>query len=121
RRAAASSPHRSRSWPESLRKGGEHPGTIQLLDEGGLSDRAIAPRLTVVLDPQAPVPRRGRTYSSRRRLRLSDLDERGRLRLAAIARFLHDVAIDAAPESGLGIPAHGLGRRRHPIAITRPF
>jgi acyl-ACP thioesterase len=47
-----------------------------------------------VLDTGIPVPRRGRTYSARRRLRLADMDASGRLRLDALARFLQDVAID---------------------------
>jgi len=74
-----------------------------------------------VLDPGAPVPVRGRTYSSRRRLRLSDLDERGRLRLDAIARFLQDVAIDDVQESGWGMPEHVWVVRRIRIDIHRAF
>src|SRR5262249_60519235 len=76
---------------------------------------------TRVLCPYAPVPRRGRTYSSRRRLRLSDLDERSRLRLDAIARFLQDVAIDDVQESGWGMPEHVWVVRRIRIDILRPF
>src|SRR5262249_23379615 len=76
---------------------------------------------TRVLCPYAPVPRRGRTYPSRRRLRLSDLDERSRLRLDAIARFLQDVAIDDVQESGWGMPEHVWVVRRIRIDILRPF
>jgi acyl-ACP thioesterase len=74
-----------------------------------------------VLDPHLPAPRRGRTYSSRRRLRLSDLDERGRLRLDSVARFLQDVAIDDVQESGWGMPEHVWVVRRIRIDVLRPF
>ncbi|HEU0303837.1 MAG TPA: acyl-ACP thioesterase domain-containing protein [Gaiellaceae bacterium] len=59
-----------------------------------------------MLDTQIPVPTRGRTFSARRRVRLSDLDASGRLRLDAIARFLQDIAIDDVQETGWGMPDH---------------
>src|SRR5688500_18115190 len=40
----------------------------------------------VMLDTSLPVPAYGRTYSARRRVRLSDMDAYGRLRLDAVAR-----------------------------------
>jgi len=39
------------------------------------------------MEPLVPAPEEGRTFSSRRRLLLSDLDARGRLRLDAVARY----------------------------------
>src|SRR5437879_3869560 len=75
----------------------------------------------VVLDPQIPVPVRGRTYSSSRRIRLSDMDAHGRLRLDAVARFLQDVAIDDVQETGWGMPEHLWFVRRIRIDVLRPF
>jgi len=57
-----------------------------------------------------PRPAQGRTFTSRRRVRLSDLDGRGRVRLDALARFLQDVAIDGVQEFDL------LSQRIHPAA-----
>jgi acyl-ACP thioesterase len=74
-----------------------------------------------VLDTRIPVPLRGRTYSSRRRIRLSDVDEHGRLRLDAVARFLQDVAIDDVQETGWGTPEHLWFVRRIRIDLLRPF
>jgi acyl-ACP thioesterase len=48
-----------------------------------------------------PVPRRGRTFSAERTVRLGDVDRRGQLRLDAIARYLQDVATDDAIDAGL--------------------
>jgi len=53
-----------------------------------------------------PPPARGRTVSARRRIGLSDMDVRGRLRLDAVARFLQDIAIDDVDETGWGLPEH---------------
>jgi acyl-ACP thioesterase len=74
-----------------------------------------------MLDPGIPVPRQGRTYSARRRVRLSDVDQHGRLRLDAIARFLQDVAIDDVQETGWGVPEHLWVVRRIRIDVLRPF
>lgn len=74
-----------------------------------------------MLDTGIPVPIRGRTYVSRRRARLSDMDARGRLRLDAVARFLQDVAIDDVRETGWGIPEHLWFVRRIRIDVLRPF
>jgi len=59
-----------------------------------------------MLDTQISRPTAGRTYSTRRRIRLSDMDARGRLRLDAVARFLQDIAIDDVTETGWGLPGH---------------
>jgi acyl-ACP thioesterase len=74
-----------------------------------------------VLDTHIPVPPRGRTYSSSRRVRLSDMDAGGRLRLDAVARFLQDVAIDDVQETGWGLPGHLWFVRRVRLDVQRPF
>ncbi|HEX2302423.1 MAG TPA: hypothetical protein VHH57_02265, partial [Gaiella sp.] len=63
-------------------------------------------RQAVMLDPSLPIPTSGRTFSAERRVRLADMDEHGRLRLDAVARFLQDVAIDDVEETGWGTPDH---------------
>jgi acyl-ACP thioesterase len=80
-----------------------------------------ARHLRVVLDTGIPVPRRGRTYSACRRVRLADMDARGRLRLDALARYLQDVAIDDVQETGWGLPEHLWFVRRIRIDLVRPF
>ena len=74
-----------------------------------------------MLDPGIPPPRGGRTYVSRRRIRLSDMDARGRLRLDAVARFLQDAAIDDVQETGWGMPEHLWFVRRVRIDVQSPF
>jgi acyl-ACP thioesterase len=74
-----------------------------------------------MLDPAIPVPSAGRTYSSRRRVRLSDLDRRGRVRLDAIARFLQDTAIEDVEETGWGMPEHLWVVRRIRLDVQRPL
>jgi acyl-ACP thioesterase len=74
-----------------------------------------------VLDTRTPTPHRGRTFLSRRRIRLSDMDARGRLRLDAVARFLQDIAIDDVQETGWGMPDHLWFVRRIRIDVLRPF
>ncbi|MGH3018181.1 MAG: acyl-ACP thioesterase domain-containing protein [Gaiellaceae bacterium] len=59
-----------------------------------------------MVDTTISAPSSGRTYSARRRVRLSDMDASGRLRLDAVARFLQDIAIDDVQETGWGIPDH---------------
>ena len=51
-----------------------------------------------------PIPSQGRTFTASRRIRLTDMDAHGRLRLDAVARFLQDVAIDDVEETGGGRP-----------------
>ena len=64
-----------------------------------------------------PPPASGRRYSATRRVRLGDVDPRGRMRFDAIARHLQDVASDDAADSGLD---GGWVVRRTLIAVTRP-
>ena len=74
-----------------------------------------------MLDPSLPVPPVGRTFAARRRVRLADMDETGRLRLDAVARFLQDVAIDDVQETGWGLPEHLWFVRRIRIEVRAPF
>jgi acyl-ACP thioesterase len=73
------------------------------------------------MDGLVPIPQRGRTFSDRRRLRLADLDARGRFRLDAVARFLQDVAIDDVAETGWGAPDHLWFVRRMRVDVLEPF
>ena len=75
----------------------------------------------VVLDTTIPLPTRGRTYSARRGVRLSDMDADGRLRLDAVARFLQDIAIDDVPETGWGLPDHLWFVRTILLDVLEPF
>jgi acyl-ACP thioesterase len=74
--------------------------------------------MTEPMPPRAAV---GRTYSSRRRIRLSDMDSTGRLRLDAVARYLQDVATDDVAETGWGAPEHLWVVRRYCIDVLVPF
>ena len=74
-----------------------------------------------MLDTGIRLPERGRTYSSRRRIRLSDMDTHGRVRLDAIARFLQDVAIDDVQETGWGTPDHLWFVRSIRVDVIEPF
>jgi acyl-ACP thioesterase len=74
-----------------------------------------------MLDPSLPLPAVGRTFSGCRRVRLADIDETGRLRLDAVARFLQDVAIDDVQETGWGVPEHLWFVRRIRIEVRVPF
>jgi acyl-ACP thioesterase len=74
-----------------------------------------------VLDTRIPIPERGRTFGARRRIRLADMDARGRLRLDSVARFLQDIAIDDVQETGWGMPEHLWFVRRIRIDVLRPF
>lgn len=67
-----------------------------------------------------PLPASGRTFAGRRRVRLSDADERGRLRLDAVARYLQDVATDDVIETGWGAPDHFWLVRRTLVQVHRP-
>jgi acyl-ACP thioesterase len=48
-----------------------------------------------------PIPPTGRRFTATRTVRLGDADQRGRVRLDAVARHLQDVANDDAVDSGL--------------------
>ena len=74
-----------------------------------------------LLDAGLPRPAEARTYTGRRRIRLADVDEHGRLRLDAIARFLQDVAIEDVDETGWGLPDHLWFVRRIRVDVTEPF
>jgi acyl-ACP thioesterase len=73
------------------------------------------------VDTSVPRPERGRTFAGRRRLRLADVDARGRLRLDALARFLQDLAIDDVQETGWGTPEHLWFVRRMRVDVAAPF
>ena len=74
-----------------------------------------------LLDAGLPRPGAARAYTGRRRVRLADVDEHGRLRLDAIARFLQDVAIEDVDETGWGLPDHLWFVRRIRVDVTVPF
>ena len=74
-----------------------------------------------LLDAGLPRPAAARAHTGRRRVRLADVDEHGRLRLDAIARFLQDVAIEDVDETGWGMPDHLWFVRRIRVDVTRPF
>jgi acyl-ACP thioesterase len=68
-----------------------------------------------------PVPTYGRTFRTRYRVRLSDTDAKGRLRLDAVARFLQDAATDDVEETGWGAPEHLWVIRSVRIDVLVPF
>jgi acyl-ACP thioesterase len=72
-------------------------------------------------EPMPPRTTVGRTFSTRRRIRLSDMDATGRLRLDAVARYLQDVATDDVAETGWGAPDHLWVVRRYLIDVLVPF
>ncbi len=57
----------------------------------------------------------------RYRVRLSDTDATGRLRLDAVARYLQDAAIDDVAETSWGAPEHLWVLRAVRIDVVRPF
>ena len=72
-------------------------------------------------DELVPIPTRGRTFASRRAVRLADADPYGRLRLDAIARFLQDAAIEDVDETGWGTPHHLWFVRSMRVDVLAPF
>jgi acyl-ACP thioesterase len=72
-------------------------------------------------EPFVPQPERGRVFRAERRVRLSDADASGRLRLDAVARYLQDVATDDVAETGWGAGEHFWLVRRTAIQQVRPF
>ena len=74
-----------------------------------------------MLDPSLPIPATGRTFAAHRRVRLADMDEHGRVRLDAVARFLQDVAIDDVQETGWGVPDHLWFVRRIRVEVRAPL
>ena len=67
-----------------------------------------------------PLPAVGRTFRAGRRIRLSDRDASGRLRLDAVARYLQDVAGDDVDETGWGAPDHLWVMRHVRIDVVVP-
>jgi acyl-ACP thioesterase len=72
------------------------------------------------LEPLVPLPQSGRTYRASRRIRLSDRDASGRLRLDAVARYLQDVASDDVDETGWGAPDHLWVVRHLRVEVVAP-
>jgi acyl-ACP thioesterase len=68
-----------------------------------------------------PMPSQGRTFVESRRVRLTDMDPQGRLRLDAVARFLQEIAIADVNETGWGAPDHLWFVRRMRIDVVEPF
>jgi acyl-ACP thioesterase len=73
------------------------------------------------MEGMVPIPSRGRTFAESRPLRLTDLNQRGRLRLDAVARFLQEIAIDDVDETGWGAPEHLWFVRRMRVDVLAPF
>jgi len=73
------------------------------------------------VEPLVPIPTSGRTFRARYRVRLSDMEETGRLRLDAVARFLQDAATDDVEETGWGAPEHLWVLRAVRIEVVVPF
>jgi acyl-ACP thioesterase len=73
------------------------------------------------VDSLVPPPDHGRVFEGGRRIRLADMDARGRLRLDAVARFLQDVAIEDVDETGWGVPEHLWFVRRIRVDVLTPF
>lgn len=63
-------------------------------------------RLRLDVEPFVPRPTAARTFRESRRIRLSEMDDEGRLRLDSVARYLQDVAMDDVDETGWGAPEH---------------
>lgn len=68
-----------------------------------------------------PQPPTGRTFRVGYRIRLSDTDATGRLRLDAVARYLQDAAIDDVSETDWGAPEHLWVLRAVRIDVLAPF
>ncbi len=72
------------------------------------------------MEPFVPQPTSARTFSENRRIRLSEMDADGRLRLDSIARYLQDVAIDDVDQTGWGAPEHLWVLRSIRMAVLAP-
>jgi len=71
-------------------------------------------------EPLAPQPDRGRVFRSGRRVRLSDADPTGRLRLDACARYLQDIGNDDTADCGIDDARTTWVVRRAVIDVHRP-
>ncbi len=97
-------------------------------------ETAVLPAGAPRLDREAPVtlaapgparyverPSAGRVFPASRRIRLSDMDATGRLRLDAVARYLQDIATDDVEETGWGSPEHLWVIRSIRLDVLVPF
>ena len=66
-------------------------------------------------------PGPGRLFRAERRVRLSDMDASGRLRLDAVARYLQDVAGDDVADAGWASDEHVWVVRRTELELAAPF
>jgi acyl-ACP thioesterase len=73
------------------------------------------------VDALVPPPPTGRVFRVAYKVRLSDADASGRLRLDAVARFLQDAAIDDVEETGWGAPEHLWVLRSVRLDVVAPF
>jgi acyl-ACP thioesterase len=73
------------------------------------------------VDALVSPPPTGRTFRVAYKVRLSDTDASGRLRLDAVARFLQDAAVDDVEETDWGAPDHLWVLRAIRIDVVRPF
>jgi acyl-ACP thioesterase len=73
------------------------------------------------MEDVVPIPAQGRTFAESRRVRLTEMDARGRLRLDAVARFLQEIAIDDVDETGWGAPQHLWFVRRMRVDVLKPI
>ncbi|HEY5873018.1 MAG TPA: acyl-ACP thioesterase domain-containing protein [Gaiellaceae bacterium] len=73
------------------------------------------------MEALVPQPPTGRTFRVAYRIRLSDTDATGRLRLDAVARYLQDAAIDDVSETSWGAPEHLWVLRAVRIDVLAPF
>lgn len=73
------------------------------------------------MEDLVPQPPSGRTFRVGYRVRLSDADAAGRVRLDAVARYLQDAAIDDVAETDWGAPEHLWVLRAVRIDVLSPF
>lgn len=71
-------------------------------------------------EPLVPLPRKGRVFRARRRVRLADAAPSGRLRLDACARYLQDIGNDDTADSGIDAEAGAWVVRRAVIDMVEP-
>ncbi len=83
--------------------------------------RALAGSSPLLARPFVARPETGRVFSTQRRIRLSDMDAGGRLRLDAVARYLQDAAGDDVDEMGWGAPRHLWVMRRIRVEVVVPL
>lgn len=81
---------------------------------------AAALNLAAGLGERIAPPGPGRVYRGGRRVRLSDVDSDGVVRLDAVARYLQDVASDDVRDAGIEDAVAWVVRRTTVIALKRP-